>query len=183
MVWKGFQRAARGVKSFFMKAEHEAVLLEKGAEHVLEKVEHGVGHEAVLLEKSAARVLKIAEYKAWLLEEGVVHFGSASPETKHTLARDLATVIVESALAVTETVAPEVAVAVAVGEIGTELLDGHILKKKLTEGVVIDAIEDGVLGAVFKATAAAHATVNLVRDLEESGKEWEQNHPKHPAPP
>ncbi|PJB71828.1 MAG: hypothetical protein CO093_04355 [Alphaproteobacteria bacterium CG_4_9_14_3_um_filter_47_13] len=103
-----------------------------------------------------------------LLEEGVVHIGSASQEVKRDLGRDVITCAVETSMAASKDIAFEVTAAVAVAETAEKIVDTPSLKISFPR-LILEYMESFASSSL----AAFHAAANIIHDLEKSGREWE----------
>jgi len=109
-----------------------------------------------------------AGQEASLLYQGALHVGAASDDVKTALRRDITTCAVETGLTIAEEVAIEATLAVAALEAGEKMI--HTSAHDRDWGSLAAGFAESVLSS---ASAAAHAAMDSVHDIERSGQQWQ----------
>lgn len=107
-----------------------------------------------------------------MIEEGLVHIKSASHQNKYSLKKDAVTLAAETALTVTEGLAPEIVPVIVAGiETGEEII--HRKETGIRPGRIL---YNTAVSLASSPVAAAHAAFDIVKDLEKVGNDWHARH-------
>ena len=112
-----------------------------------------------------------------ILYDGAVHIATASTEDKIAIERDIANICTEATLSVVEGVEFEVCALVAAAQAGEKIAHHGDVSMNMEDWrrVGVETVES----VLSSPAAAMHASVDLVRDLERTGRTYRAKVAEH----